>query len=145
MRIARVLLSLGVLAIAAGQSASKAVVVNVNTANWTHEKGAPEGSAGVVLRIDETTGGMDLLVRFPAGHVIAPHFHDSNERVIVVEGQLTLRQDGGDRMIDAGGYAFLPAREIQRLSCTSKARCTFYLSWDGKPDSHREAGRPPAP
>ena len=89
-----------------------------------------------MLHTDRSTGGMDLLVRFPAGHVIAPHFHDSNERVIVVEGQLTLRQDTGDALIDAGGYAFLPARELQRLSCTSKTRCTFYLSWDGKPDSH---------
>jgi hypothetical protein len=67
------------------------------------------------------TGGMDLLVRFPAGHVIPPHFHDSNEHIIVAEGQLRLRQDSG---------------EVQRLSCSSKTRCTFYLSWDGKPESH---------
>ncbi len=50
-----------------------------------------------MLHTDQTTGAMDLLVRFPAGHVIAPHFHDSNERVIVAEGQLTLHQDGGDK------------------------------------------------
>jgi quercetin dioxygenase-like cupin family protein len=136
MKITQALLFLGILAIAAGQSGSQRVVVNLDSANWTHEKDAPDGSGGVVLHTDRSTGGMDLLVRFPAGHVIAPHFHDSNERVIVVEGQLTLRQDTGDALIDAGGYAFLPAREIQRLSCTSKTRCTFYLSWDGKPDSH---------
>jgi hypothetical protein len=46
-----------------------------------------------------------------------------------------VRQDSGGRTIGAGGYAFLPAHEVQRLSCTSKTRCTFYLSWDGKPDS----------
>jgi len=136
MQIKHALLFLGALAIAAGQSGSQRLVVNLDTANWTHEKGAPDGSGGVVLHTDSSTGGMDLLVRFPAGHVIAPHFHDSNERVIVVEGQLTLRQDSGDSLIDAGGYAFLPAHEVQRLSCTSKTRCTFYLSWDGKPDSH---------
>jgi quercetin dioxygenase-like cupin family protein len=136
MKITRAFLFLGVLAIAAGQSPSKALIVNPDTANWTHENGAPADTGGVSLHIDQATGGMDLLVRFPAGHVIAPHFHDSNERVIVVEGQLTLRQDSGDAHIDAGGYAFLPAHEVQRLSCTSKTRCTFYLSWDGKPDSH---------
>jgi quercetin dioxygenase-like cupin family protein len=136
MKLKPALLFLVVLAIAAGQSASKALVVNLDTANWTREKGAPADSGGVMLRTDQATGGMDLLVRFPAGHVIAPHVHDSNERVIVVEGQLTLRQDSGDTSINAGGYAFLPAHEVQRLSCTSKSRCTFYLSWDGKPDSH---------
>jgi len=136
MQTKQALLFLGILAIAAGQSGSQPVIVNLDTANWTHEKGAPDGSGGVVLHSDANTGGIDYLVRFPAGHVIAPHFHDSNERVIVVEGQLTLRQDSGDSLIDAGGYAFLPAHEVQRLSCTSKTRCTFYLSWDGKPDSH---------
>lgn len=79
---------------------------------------------------------MDLRVRFPAGHVIPPHFHDSNERIIIVEGQLALHRDTGDALLNTGGFAFLPAGEIQRLSCTSNSRCTLYLSWDGKPDSH---------
>ena len=136
MKSGHLLLFLGILAAAAGQSPSKAIVVNLDTANWTHEKGAADGSEGVMLRTDPATGGMDLLVRFPAGHVIPPHFHESNEHIIVVEGQLTLRQDTGDTLLNAGGFAFLPAHEVQRLSCTSKTRCTFYLSWDGKPDSH---------
>jgi quercetin dioxygenase-like cupin family protein len=122
------------LGIAAGQTA--VVVNNLDTANWTPDKGGAADTASVMLRADQMTGGMDLLVRFPAGHVIAPHFHDSNERIFVAEGQLTLRQAGGDKLINAGGFAFLPAHEVQRLSCTSKTRCTFYLSWDGKPDSH---------
>jgi quercetin dioxygenase-like cupin family protein len=136
MRCTRALVFLSVLAMAAAQSASQAVIVNLDTANWTHENGAPADTGGVTLHTDSKTGGMDLLVRFPAGHVIAPHFHDSNERVIVVEGQLTLRRESGDTQIDTGGFAFLPAHEVQRLSCTSKTRCTFYLSWDGNPVSH---------
>src|SRR5271155_4663568 len=133
MKFPHLVLFLGSIAAAAGQTPSKAIIVNLDTANWAHEKGAAEDSGGVMLRTDKTTGGMDLLVRFPAGHVIPAHFHDSNERIIVVEGQLTLRQDDGDTLINAGGYAFLPAHEVQRLSCSSKTRCTFYLSWDGKP------------
>jgi quercetin dioxygenase-like cupin family protein len=126
----------GGLATAAGQSASKAIVTNLDTAKWTSEKGDIAGSGSVMLHADSTTGGMELLVRFPAGHVIAPHWHESNERIIVLEGQLTLRQDSDETALNPGGFAFLPAREIQRLSCSSKTRCTFYLSWDGKPDSH---------
>ncbi len=136
MNLKHLVLILVSLALASGQSASKALVTNLDTAIWTHEKGDPAGYEGVMLRADQTTGGMDLLVRFPAGHVIAPHFHDSNERIIIVEGQLTLRQGNGDTLLNAGGYAFLPAREVQRLSCSSTSRCTFYLSWDGKPNSH---------
>lgn len=117
---------LGVAAIAAGQSA---VVTNLDTAKWTHDK----ESDSVLLRTDAATGGMELLVRFPAGHVIAPHWHDSNERVIVLEGQLTL---DGDKVVNTGGMAYLPAHEVQRLACSSDTRCTFYLAWDGKPQSH---------
>jgi len=126
----------GSLAIASGQPASKAIVTNLDTAKWTHEKGDTPGSESVFLRVEPATGGMDLLVRFPPGHVIPPHWHESNERIIVLEGQLTLRQDSGDIQMNAGGFAFLPAREVQRLSCTSATRCTFYLTWDGKPQSH---------
>jgi quercetin dioxygenase-like cupin family protein len=131
----------GSLAIASGQLASKAIVTdmivtNLDTAKWTHEKGDTPGSESVFLREDPATGGMDLLVRFPAGHVIPAHWHESNEHIIVLEGQLTLRQDSGDVQLNTGGFAFLPAREVQRLSCTSATRCTFYLTWDGKPQSH---------
>jgi quercetin dioxygenase-like cupin family protein len=124
------------MGIAASQSATDAIVTNLSTANWIREKGAEAGSEGVMLHADPKTGGMELLVRFPAAHVIAPHFHNSNERIVVVEGQLTLRRESGVAAIDTGGYAFLPAREVQRLSCSSKMRCTFYLMRDGKPDSH---------
>jgi len=124
---------LGTLAVAAGQSPSKAILTNLDTAKWTIEKG---GSESVLVRTDPATGGMELLVRFPSGHVIPPHSHDSNEHMVVLEGQLTLRQDTGEAILNTGGIAFLPAKEIQRLSCTSKSRCTFYLSWDGNPASH---------
>jgi quercetin dioxygenase-like cupin family protein len=136
MHLTHILAILGTAAIAAGQSDSKAVIINPATANWTHQKNDSPGSESVMIRADQTTGGMDLLVRFPAGHVIPPHFHDSNERIFVAEGQLTLAQETASTHIDAGGFAYLPAHEIQRLSCTSKTRCTFYLSWDGKFASH---------
>ena len=118
------------------QTGPGAVMINLDTAQWTHDKGDPPGSESVMVRADPKTGGLELLVRFPAGHVIAPHWHDSNERIIVLEGQLTLRQESGERALNPGGFALLPAREVQRLSCTAKSRCTFYIAWDGKPATH---------
>ena len=113
----------------------QAVITNLDSAKWAHDKGDPPGSESVVLRTDEKSGGMELLVRYPAGHVFKPHFHESNERIIILEGQITLKRDSGETALDAGGVAFLPAREVQRFSCTSKTRCTFYLAWDGSPRS----------
>jgi hypothetical protein len=54
------------------ESPSKAIGTNLDPAKWVHEKGDSEP---VVLRDDPTIGGMELLVRFPAGHVIPPHWH----------------------------------------------------------------------
>ena len=115
-----------------GQTTSTAILINLATAQWTHEKGDPPGSESVMLRQDAATHGMELLVRFPAGHVFAPHWHDSNERIMVLEGRLSVGQD----ILEPGGFAFLPAQNVQRLKCTSPSRCTLYLSWDGNPKSH---------
>jgi quercetin dioxygenase-like cupin family protein len=127
-----ILLALGSCAIAFAQSSTQPILTNLATARWTHDKGDPPGTESVLLRDDSKTGGMELLVRFPAGHVFKPHWHESNERIIVLEGQLTV----GETTLDTGGVAFLPAKDVQHLSCTSKTRCTFYLSWDGNPKSN---------
>jgi quercetin dioxygenase-like cupin family protein len=136
MKFRHMVLIAGSIAVAAGQAGPKPIMTNLDTAKWTSEKGDVAGSASGLLHEDPTTSGMELLVRFPPGHAIAPHWHESNERIIVLEGQLTLQRDDGDTQLNTGGYAFLPAHEVQRLSCSAKTRCTFYLAWDGKPQSH---------
>ena len=118
-----------------GQSKDAAVIVNLDKAEWTREAKDPPGSESVVLREDAKTGGLELLVSYPAGHVFAAHSHDSNERILLIEGRLVL---GEQKFLEPGGYAFLPAREVQRLSCVSQVRCRFYVSWDGNPRSRAE-------
>ena len=127
-----------VFLIAVGTAFAQSVVTNLDDAKWTHDKGDPPGSESVLLREDAHSGGMELLVRFPAGHVIAPHWHSVNERVILAEGKLSVRLGSGPEMLlSPGGFAFLPAKEVQRLACVSTARCTFYIMWDGKLDNHK--------
>src|SRR5689334_1100559 len=111
----------------------KSVVANLATSKWTHDSGDPPGSESVLLREDAASGAMELLVRYPAGHVFAPHWHSSNERVILLEGRMSVN----GATLEPGGYAFLPAREVQRMSCTSSTRCSFYVHWDAKLDFHR--------
>ena len=136
MTLRRASLWLVLVGAAVGQAAERAVVINPDSAAWTHDKVDLPYSSSVFIRSDPKTGGIELLVRYPAGYVIPAHFHDSNELIFVAEGQITMRSDTGDQVIGPSGFAFLPAREVQRMSCSSKSRCTFYLSWDGKPDSH---------
>jgi len=113
-----------------------AVFANLASSKWTHDAGDPPGSESVMLREDPKTGAMELLVRYPAGHVFSPHWHTANERMILLEGRMSLRNGESEKFLEPGGYAYLPAKEVQRLACVSKTRCTFYVHWDGKLDFH---------
>jgi len=118
-------------ALFAGIALSQTVVVNPSAAKWINEA----GSESVTLREDPKTGALELLVRHPAGHVFKPHWHTANERMVLIEGRISLRQgNGAETFLEPGGYAFLPAKEVQRTACVSKTRCSFYVYWDGKLD-----------
>jgi glyoxylate utilization-related uncharacterized protein len=74
-------------------------------------------------------------VRVPAGHAFRPHRHSVNERIVLLEGRLSVQAgQASEAFLDTGGYTFLPAREAQRLKCVSSGRCAFYVFWDGKLD-----------
>ena len=78
-------------------------------------------------------------MRYPAGHSFAAHWHSVNERIVLLEGRLSLRQgQGAESFLEPGGYAFLPAKEVQHTRCVSTTRCAFYVYWDGKVDFHPE-------
>ena len=109
-----------------------AQAVNPASSKWVP---ARDGSESVVLREDERA--TEYLVRVPPGHVFRPHWHSVDERLVLLEGRLSLRQaDGPETFLDAGGYAFLPAKQAQHTRCVSAARCAFYVFWDGKLDFH---------
>ena len=129
MRLSYAILSLtGALLLA--QESHK--IVNSAAAKWTKER---DGSESITLREDAVA--TEYMVRYPGGHVFLPHWHTVNERVVLLEGKLSLRQgDGPESTIDAGGYAFLPARQVQHTKCVSTTPCTFYVMWDGKLDFH---------
>src|SRR6185369_8556462 len=116
----------GVCLLVSQSATNTAIIANQADAKWGHDAGDPPGSESVFLRQDPATGGMDMLVRYPAGHVFAAHWHSVNERIILVEGKLAVHVGDLDKQLEPGGFAFLPAKEVQRLACVSKTRCSFY-------------------
>ena len=55
-------LMLGAMAIASAQSESKAVVINLDTAKWTHGKGDPAESESALVGQDAATASTEYLV-----------------------------------------------------------------------------------
>jgi len=117
--------------------------VNPADAKWEHGPRNPDGAESVTVREDAKTGGLELLVHYAGGHVFKPHWHESNERIVLLEGRLSLRKGDTETFLEPGGYAFLPARELQTMVCVSKARCSFYVAWDGNPKSHPPVAKSP--
>jgi quercetin dioxygenase-like cupin family protein len=110
------------------------LLVNSGTAKWQAESG---GSESMVLREDAQTGALELFARYPPGHVFPPHWHSVNERIVLLEGQLSISVGGSRTTLDPGGFAYLPAKQVQTMTCVSKSRCGFYVSWDGHLDFHK--------
>ena len=134
-------LSVIVVAALAAQTVGSPILVEPATAAWEHERFDPPGAESVVLRDDAQTGGTEMLVRYPAGHKFAPHWHSANERMVVVEGTMQVEVNGVAKTLGPGSYAFMPARQLQKETCVSQSRCGFYVFWDTKLDFH---GEPPA-
>ena len=129
-----ILLAIPTIFLFSQPASNSRVLANLATAKWLHESGDPPGAESVTLREDSKTGAMELLVRYPAGHVFRPHWHTANERMILLEGRMSMRYGDKDEFLEPGGYAYLPAKEVQRLACVSRTRCTFYVYWDSKLD-----------
>lgn len=118
------------------QTNSGAIRVNAAEAKWEHEARDPQGAESVTLREDPATGGMELLVHYPGGHIFKPHWHNSNERIVMLSGKLSMRENGAETFLEPGGYAFLPAKHLQQLVCVSQVTCSYYVAWDGDFRSH---------
>jgi glyoxylate utilization-related uncharacterized protein len=129
--------ALGLLFPQARSAMNGAVVVNPTPAKWKHDAGDPPGSESIVIREDSQSGAVELFVRYPAGHIFSPHWHSANERILLIQGRLSIQVAETRTNLEPGGYAFLPAKEVQQISCTSSTQCTFYVHWDGKLDFHK--------
>ena len=113
-----------------GQDAA-VVVPDLATAKW-------EKDDSVLVREDARTGAMDLIVRYPAGKTLSRHWHSVTERLVLIEGKVAIKAgDAAETMVLPGGVVIVPPKEVHQLRCVSDTRCTFYIAWDGKLDTHR--------
>jgi len=141
MKIALGLLSVLVAALSIPTSAVPAdtvtpmLIVNSAGGKWQHDAGDPAGSESITLHDDPA--GTELFARYPAGHVFAPHWHSANERIVLLEGRMSIQDGTAKKSLEPGGFAYLPAKQTQKMACVSSTPCTFYVYWDGKLDFHK--------
>jgi len=80
--------------------------------------------------VGATSGFMGTVTLAP-GEVITEHFHPySEEFLFLVKGEITVRLDGVDTVLEAGSGVFIPKDVKHRLGNTSDAEAfgVFHLS-----------------
>lgn len=96
----------------------------------------PTGCQIAVLNGDPAKPNADIFLRVPGGYTIPPHSHTSPERMILVEGQLTVRYRGAPaEILTPGEYAYGPARLPHEATCTGNKACTLFIAFEGPVDA----------
>ncbi len=96
----------------------------------------PKGCEIAVLNGDPSKPNADVFLRVPGGYTIPAHSHTSPERMILVEGQLTVKYKGAAAAaLTAGEYAFGPANLPHEAKCAGSRPCTLFIAFEGPVDA----------
>lgn len=106
-----------------------AVIKHANELDWKVSGTLPPGAEFHLIYEDKTTGGIQTLVRFPAGYTLPPHTVTHDETILVVKGKLIVGLGDKPATLEAGSYATFPAGVTHSLQ--AKGVCTFFMVTDG--------------
>lgn len=96
----------------------------------------PAGCEITVLHGAPDKPNADVFLRVPGGYQIPPHRHTSAERMILVGGTLNVEYQGSPAAtLNAGDYAFGPAKLPHRAQCTSSEPCILFIAFEGPVDA----------
>lgn len=112
---------------------------------WRSTETLPKGFLIGMLREDPGTKARAVLVKFPKGGRLPPHWHTAAEQVVVIQGTLRVTgADGTKVTLKRGGYAYTPGKTVHATACESKGGCLVYSATDGPFDLVRvnEQGTP---
>ena len=99
--------------------------------------GMPAGCEIAVLHGDPARPNADVLLRVPGGAAIAPHWHSSAERIMLVNGRLEVKYQGAPvAVLEPDSYAYGPARLPHKAECKSAGPCTLFIAFEGPVDRH---------
>jgi quercetin dioxygenase-like cupin family protein len=81
------------------------------------------------------TGPSTFLLKAPAGCRVAPHYHSSEEQLIVIRGKVMTEMKGMRATeLTAGGVAVMPAKAVHWFSCSGKDPCLMVVTFNRKYD-----------
>jgi len=101
----------------------------------------PTGCQIAVLNGDPSRPNADVFLRVPGGYTIPAHSHTSAERMVLVEGRLTVTYKGAaPAVLTPGVYAYGPAGLPHSATCAGTKPCTLFIAFEGPIDANPFAG-----
>jgi hypothetical protein len=94
-------------------------------------EGLPKGCQLAVLNGDPAKPGADVFLKLPGKSKVPAHKHTSVERIVVVEGDLSLTYDGHKPLaVKRGTYHYGPAEAVHEAQCVSAQPCVLFISFE---------------
>jgi quercetin dioxygenase-like cupin family protein len=90
----------------------------------------PEGCKAAVLHGDLAVPNTDVVFQFDGGLDLPNHWHNSAERMILLDGELEVTYAGeSKRVMKKGNYAYGPAKKPHTAKCVSKKPCVLFVGF----------------
>ena len=78
----------------------------------------------------------DVFFRVPGQYDLPKHWHTSAERMVLVEGRLSVTYDGQPAVVlEPGTYAYGPAKAPHLGRCVSDGPCTLFIAFEQPVDA----------
>jgi uncharacterized cupin superfamily protein len=107
---------------------------NVFTAEFEYDDSDPDGYRAGVARVSQLAGGKDNVVKafeIPPGQSICPyHYEYEEEWLLVLDGEITLRDPAGERTLQRGDLVcFPPGPDGAHKVTNHTERSTLTMMW----------------
>ena len=91
----------------------------------------PDGCHIAVLHGDRAKNNADILFKVPGNSDIPNHWHNSPERMILLEGELQVTYEKETTQImKVGSYAYGPSKKPHTAKCISKVPCVIFIAFE---------------
>jgi len=80
---------------------------------------------------DLKTGPTTAIMKATPKCVVPPHYHTAEEQLIIVKGNVSTGMEGmADTVLGPGGFAMMPSKAPHWFTCTAKAECLMFVTFD---------------
>ena len=82
-----------------------------------------------VLHGDMSQPNLDVFFKVPENTEVPKHWHHSQERMILISGEMEVQYDGEPlQLMKMGSYAYGPAKKPHVAKCLDKGPCVLFIA-----------------